>query len=265
MKKDTLLYLDNRLLLYEGSKKIVYGDQQENSNILHFKDTVTNEVTGDVVSIPGKGVINNTVSAAFFGKLSEWGIPHHFIAKQSAREQQVHALEIFSFYVLIRNYATGFLVEDLGIDRGVPLNQPVMEFYTKMTDKPSTLLSRDHLDAFGFASRAEIEDIFQIGLRLNDLLRGFFSSLALQLYTLKLSFGRRYNYLMDDMDVTVGDEISLDTCHVVDGTTGRALGRFGLDDNSSIDLYQELLHRCPFLQHSSSEEEGGGIVVPFQP
>jgi len=254
MKKDGICYIDNRSMIYEGSKKIVFNDHKENTHILYFKDSLTlKALSPDPVLIDGKGIVNNALSSYIFHRLNEYGFPTHFIAKQNIREQIVYALEILPFVVKVRNAASDFLVKDMGLEEGSFFSSPMVEFYAKLEGmETQQMLSRDHLEGLGMAMKTEISDIISLALRTNDFLLGFFGGLGLTLYDVNFSFGRRYNYLLDDMDITLADEISPDTCHLADSISQKKYGIYGVRSGNapSIDLYQEILDRCPYAVRS---------------
>ena len=85
--------------LYEGKAKRLFKWDEPGTIIQYFKDDATafNAQKKDVII--GKGILNNLISAHLFPALGEWGIPHHFIARTSPREQLVKAVEIIPIEV----------------------------------------------------------------------------------------------------------------------------------------------------------------------
>lgn len=249
MKKDRICYIDNRPLIYEGREKILFDGSEPNTHILHFKDTsFLPSVQPDPFTIKGKGVLNNTFSSYIFERLNDMGVQTHFIMKQNRREQLVHSLEMLPFYVHVRNAASGSMVKRLGVEEGAFFVAPIVEHYTKIdTESEGEMLNKDHIEALGFASAGELAEIADIALRVNDFLVGFCASIGVLLFDVKLEFGRRYNYLLDDTEVTISDEISPETCHFVDFNTRQKYGRHAITtvEEAHLESYQELVDRCP--------------------
>lgn len=206
-------YLDKRPLIFEGKDKLLFNGTEHNTHILHFKDK---DVDPADVSEHALGVMHNVMSAFLFARLNEIGIPTHFILQQNRREQLVHALEMVPVVFQVRNYADADFATLYGIDPHTPLNAPVIEHLSKMTppEQGNPLMSRDHLVHLGVMTEEERTEAEALARRLNDILIGFFLGAGFYLYDVKFEFGRRYNFLLDDTEIVLGDEVSLRTCRV---------------------------------------------------
>lgn len=246
-KKDQVRFIDNRPMLYEGSGKILFDGSQYNTSFLHFKDSVRSD--NETCEIKDKGIINNALSAYIFEKLNIYGFQTHYILKQNSREQLVQSLEMIPGYVHVFNVAPDHLVSAMGLSSGVFLPVPVVEYYTKPMDQnPAQMISADHLEALGMINSEEAKEIKKMALEVNTFLSGFFAALGLQLNDVKFEFGRRYNEIIDDSEIVLADEISLDTCHLVDMVDHSTLGYKSLSDctETNAEVYQKFIQRCPF-------------------
>ena len=76
-----------------------------------------------------------------------------------------------------------------------------------------------HAVAIGAATFEELETIYAITAKINDLLKEFFIKQNIRLIDFKIEFGR-YNG-----EIILADEISPDTCRFWDATTGEKLDK----------------------------------------
>ena len=120
-----------RKKIYEGKAKTLYEGPEPGTIIQYFKDDATafNAEKRDVIE--GKGVLNNMLSEFFMTGLAGVGVPTHFIRRLNMREQLVRACEIIPLEVVVRNYAAGSMSKRLGIEEGLQLPRPIIEYYYK--------------------------------------------------------------------------------------------------------------------------------------
>ncbi len=234
--------------IYEGKAKQLFEGPEPGTLIQHFKDDATafnNEKKG---VIRGKGVINNRISEYLMLRLSEIGIPTHFIRSLNMREQLVRAVEIVPIEVIIRNVAAGSFTKRFGVEEGKSLGMPIIEYCLKNDKLGDPFLSEEHIYAFDLAEPVEIEEIRLQALRVNDFLAGLFTGIGIRLIDLKLEFGRIY-----DEDgrsrILLADEISPDNCRLWDMKTDEKLDkdRFRRDLGGVEEAYQEVAKRLGVL------------------
>src|ERR1041385_6863458 len=72
-------------------------------------------------TITGKGVLNNRISEYLMMRLSEIGVPTHFVRRLNMREQLIREVEIIPIEVVIRNHAAGSIAKRFKIEEGTPL------------------------------------------------------------------------------------------------------------------------------------------------
>ena len=116
--------------------------------------------------IEGKGVLNNRLSEFFMSGLNNIGVPTHFIKRLNMREQLVRNCEIIPLEVVVRNYAAGSMSKRLGIEEGVQLSRPVVEYYYKDDNLGDPLVTEEHIAAFNWASSQDMDDILGLALRV---------------------------------------------------------------------------------------------------
>ena len=106
-----------KIPIYEGKAKQLFEGPEPGTLIQHFKDDATAFNNKKKGTIRGKGVINNRISEFFMTRLSDMGIPTHFIKTLNMREQLIKAVEIIPLEVIVRNVAAGQLCRALRLGR----------------------------------------------------------------------------------------------------------------------------------------------------
>ncbi|MBT6284280.1 MAG: phosphoribosylaminoimidazolesuccinocarboxamide synthase, partial [Rhodospirillaceae bacterium] len=92
-----------RRRIYEGKAKVLFEGPEPGTLVQYFKDDATAFNNKKQGTITGKGVINNRISEFLMTRISEIGIPTHFIRRLNMREQLVREVEIIPVEVVIRN------------------------------------------------------------------------------------------------------------------------------------------------------------------
>ena len=153
--------------IYEGKAKIVFATSDKNLVIQHFKDDATafNNQKKDVID--GKGILNNRISEHILTNLNQVGIKNHLVKRLNMREQLIKFVEIIPIEFIIRNVATGSLTKRLGIEDGTILKEPLIEYCLKDDKLGDPLISEDHIYAFDWANKKEIEKIKKTIFRIN--------------------------------------------------------------------------------------------------
>ena len=184
-------------------------------------------------------MVTNEISSALFQLLESKGKPSHFVKKLSEREMLAKRLEIVLVEVTIRNISAGGLSKFLGIEEGMVLKAPVLEYHYKSDALHDPLINDDHIEMLGLASKKEMQEIKDYSFAINDILKDFFDKIDLKLVDFKLEFGRHQGKIL------LGDEISPDTCRLWDKKTNEKLDkdRFRRDLGKIEEAYQEVLKR----------------------
>jgi phosphoribosylaminoimidazole-succinocarboxamide synthase len=225
--------------IYEGKAKIVYETDNPAFVIQEFKDDATAFDATKKGSIKEKGIINNEISSALFQLLESKGIPTHFVKKLSDREMLVKKLDIIMVEVTMRNVTAGGISKLLGIEEGIALKAPVLEYHYKKDELHDPLINDYHIDALDLATAKEMKKIKDYSFSVNEILKDFFNKVGLKLIDFKLEFGRHKGRIL------LGDEISPDTCRLWDIKTNEKLDkdRFRRDLGKIEEAYQEVLKR----------------------
>ncbi|MBW9141262.1 MAG: phosphoribosylaminoimidazolesuccinocarboxamide synthase [Candidatus Aramenus sp.] len=195
--------------LGEGKTKEVYSFDEEHV-LLKFKDTVTAGDGAKVDVIKDKGVINAQTSALFFRALEREGIKTHYVGMYDERTMIAKRLKMVPVEVVLRNLATGSIVKRLPIKEGEVFDPPIVEFFLKDDARHDPMLNYHHMEFLKLMTRKEAEQVEEVMVRANKVLKGLVERMGLVLYDFKLEFGRLGDELI------IGDEISLDSMRVRD-------------------------------------------------
>lgn len=251
-----------RRKLYEGKAKIMYEGPEPGTIIQYFKDDATAFNNQKHGLITGKGVLNNRISEYLMTKLTEIGVPNHFIRRVNMREQLVHEVEILPIEVVVRNVVAGSLAKRFGLEEGAQLPRSIIEYYYKSDELNDPMISEEHITCFGWAATQDLDDMVALSLRVNDFLTGLFLGIGLRLVDFKLEFGRWYNE-HDEVQIVLADEISPDNCRLWDIETNEKMDkdRFRRDLGGVKEAYQEVARRLGVLPEAGPMDLKGPQAV----
>ncbi|MDR6293898.1 MULTISPECIES: phosphoribosylaminoimidazolesuccinocarboxamide synthase [Inquilinus] len=244
--------MSRRRRIYEGKAKVLYEGPEPGTIVQYFKDDATAQNGQKKAVIQGKGVLNNRISEYLMTRLSEIGVPTHFMRRLNMREQLIHEVEIIPLEVVVRNIAAGSFSKRFNVPEGTPLPRSIIEYYLKSDELNDPMVSEEHITAFGWANAQDLDDMVSLSLRVNDYLTGLFLGIGLKLVDFKLEFGRLYDE-NDEMRIVLADEISPDNCRLWDVQTNEKFDkdRFRQDLGGVIEAYQEVARRLGILPEGS--------------
>lgn len=226
-------------MLYEGKAKKVFVTDKEGVYIVEYKDDATAFNGQKKGTIIGKGVINNRMSNHVFKLLEKQGVPTHYIEELNDRETAVKKVEIVPLEVIVRNVSAGSFAKKLGMEEGVKLLCPTLEFSYKNDDLGDPMINDYYAIALGLATREEIEKITEYTFKVNEVLKAYFKECGIELIDFKIEFGRC------EGEIILADEVSPDTCRLWDIHTKEKLDkdRFRRDLGQVEDAYKEVFAR----------------------
>ncbi|WP_319003678.1 phosphoribosylaminoimidazolesuccinocarboxamide synthase [Sutcliffiella horikoshii] len=238
--------LQKQALLYEGKAKLVYSTTDENIVWIQYKNSATAFNGEKKADITGKGRLNNEITSLLFSMLTEEGIENHFIERKSETEQLVKKVDIIPLEVVVRNITAGSMAKRLGIEEGIKLEQPIVEFYYKDDSLGDPLITEDHVQLLKLATPAEVDILKHVACKVNVVLSKFFEKKDLKLVDFKLEFGKT-----EDGRIILADEVSPDTCRLWDKDTNEKLDKdvFRRNLGSLTDAYEKILARIGGEQH----------------
>ncbi len=234
----------SRELIYTGKAKDIYMvSDDENLIISVYKDQATMLNGARKETVKGKGVLNNQISSFIFEKLNAMGIKTHFVKQLSDTEQLNKKVDIIPLEVVLRNVAAGSFSKRFGIEEGIRLEVPIVEFYYKNDDLDDPFINDEHVKFLGIATDDEIAYIKEETRRINALLSGWFHQIDLDLIDFKLEFGKD-----KDGQIILADEFSPDNCRLWDAD-GNHMDKdvFRRNLGSLTDVYKVVLEKLRSL------------------
>ena len=226
-------------MLYEGKAKKIFLTEKEDEVIQYFKDDATAFNAEKRGTILEKGIVNNKISTRLFQELADAGIPSHFIQQINDREMLARRVNIILVEVVVRNRATGSIIKRLGLEEGMFIDPPLVEFFYKDDALGDPLITEDHIRLLKLATPSQVVELRNQALKINEVLLPFFQKRGMMLVDFKLEFG------LWNGQIILADEISPDTCRFWDIQTGERMDkdRFRKDLGRIEETYQEVLKR----------------------
>lgn len=227
-------------MLYEGKSKEVYLTDDPEQIILHYKDTATAFNNIKKATIENKGVLNNAISSILFRELAKAGVPTHYIATLNDRDQLCRRVSIIALEVIVRNVIAGSMAQRLGMEEGVQPANTIIDLCYKREELGDPLINDHQAVALGIVTYEELDRIYALTVRINELLKEMFARINITLVDFKIEFGRT-----PQGEIVLADEISPDTSRLWDMTTGERLDRdrFRRDMGRVRESYGEILSR----------------------
>ena len=226
--------------LYEGKAKIIYA-KTANQVVATYKDDATAFNNLKKGQIKNKGRINNTISSYLFELLNHCDVPTHFLKKIDKNSQLLQKVDIIPIEVLVRNFFAGSLSKKFGIKEGTKLPDTLIEYCLKSDKLGDPHISKEHILNLGLCDLENLELIEEYSLRVNDIIRGVFYTIGINLIDFKLEFG----ICKKTKELVLADEISPDTCRLWDIKSNKKLDkdRFRRDLGNVEEAYVEVLTR----------------------
>lgn len=234
----------SRELIYSGKAKDIYSSEEDENLIVSvYKDQATMLNGARKETIEGKGVLNNQISSLIFEKLNAAGVATHFVKQLSDTEQLNKKVDIIPLEVVLRNVTAGSFAKRFGIEEGLPIERPIVEFYYKKDELDDPFINDEHVAFLGIATDEEIAYIKAETRRINELLKEWFAQVGLQLIDYKLEFGRD-----KEGKIILADEFSPDNSRLWDAQ-GNHMDKdvFRRNLGSLTDVYKVVLEKLKEL------------------
>lgn len=241
--------IDKGELLYEGKAKRLFASGNPDELVMEFKDSLTAFDAVKKDTLAGKGAINNRVSALLMGALGEAGLETAFIELLDDTHCLVKRVEIVLLETIVRYEAHGSLCRRYGLEAGTPINPPLVEIGYKNDELHDPFLTGEIAALMGLASLEEIAQIKYLALITGEQLKQIYAAQGIRLLDFKLEFGRfapeSDKWAAGGPRIILADEITPDTCRLVDAETGEKLDKdlFRFDLGDVGEGYQKLLSK----------------------
>jgi phosphoribosylaminoimidazole-succinocarboxamide synthase len=229
--------LDVGNLLYEGKAKDIYETSQPQMVIVKFRDDITAGDGKKKEVMEKKGYYNSLISAKLFLLLEDAGIKTQYLDLLEPGYMLCHQLEMIPLEVITRNLATGSLIRRFPFHEGQTFDPPLIQMDYKNDEYHDPMLNDDITLALGLATKEELQEIREITVQINQVLKDFLESKGLLFPDFKIEYGwdNRKNLVL-------GDEISPDTCRFWDRETCDILDKdlFRMGEQGVIKAYQKV-------------------------
>lgn len=163
----------------------------------------------------------------------------HYIEQISKNEQLNKKVDIIPLEVVLRNVTAGSFSKRFGVEEGRVLETPIVEFYYKNDDLNDPFINDEHVKFLGIVNDEEIAYLKGETRRINELLKGWFAQIGLNLIDFKLEFG-----FDQEGTIILADEFSPDNCRLWD-KNGNHMDKdvFRRDLGNLTDVYQVVLEK----------------------
>lgn len=211
-------------LVYEGKTKDVYA-LDEGNYLLKFKDDVTG--TDGVfdpgantvgLSIAGVGKAGLRLTQFFFDKINQAGFPTHFVSADIEKTQMtVKPAQMFGngIEVICRYKAVGSFVRRYGQYCTPGQDLPAfVEVTLKDDEREDPPITKDALELLHILTPPEYETLKKLTQDISGIIKDELSKKGLELYDIKLEFGR-----VDGGQIALIDEVSGGNMRVYQGET----------------------------------------------
>ena len=228
-------------LIFEGNEKQVFATDHPDQVIFRYKDVTVAYNNVKRARFKGKGALDNQISAILLDYLNKNGVETHFIRLISDQEQLCRKIEIIPLQVVVHNRIDGSLAARLGVEEGYRPSNTIVDLRYNNDELEDPFINRDQAVALNLATYQELDGMYNIARRVNDLLKPLFHKAGIELVDMKIEFGRA----SDTGAIIISDEISPDTCRLWDEATGERMDkdRFRLDLSRVVESYTNVLNR----------------------
>jgi phosphoribosylaminoimidazole-succinocarboxamide synthase len=235
--------MKTRRRIYEGQAKTLFEGPEPGTLVQYFKDEASRNKGDAPETISGKGVLANRISEYLMQRVTEIGIPTHFIKRLNMREQLIREVEMIPLELMVRNVVADDLAKRFNIAEGTILPRSIIEYYYKSDDLHDPMVTEEHITCFGWATPPDLDDMVALALRMNDYLSGLFLGVGLRLVDFKAEFGRLYEN--DELRIVLAGDLSPDNCRLWDLKTSEKLDsdRLRLGLGGVAEAYQEVAKR----------------------
>ncbi len=232
--------MEKRNILHDGVSIKIFETDDPEKVIIHFTDDITafNKIKKAVIK--DKGICCNGISCEISRLLQEGGVPTSFIEKISDTEQLCWKTKVIPMEVIVRNVIAGSMAQRLGLQEGLVPEIPVYDLCYKSDILCDPIINDYHAMALGLVSKDELERIYSMTRKVNEILKPVFEKVGITLVDFKIEFGSTA-----DGRLVMSDEITPDSARFWDIATGERLDkdRFRRDNGRIGDAYRTVYER----------------------
>ncbi|CUS25604.1 phosphoribosylaminoimidazole-succinocarboxamide synthase [Paucilactobacillus oligofermentans DSM 15707 = LMG 22743] len=236
-------------MIKEGKAKRFYETDEVGVNWVEYLDQATALNGKRKDRIIGKGSLNNQIDTILFEDLMANGIKTHFVKQVSQNEQLVKTMTMIPLEVVIRNAASGSFQRKFKVEYLKAFKKPVVETFYKSDALDDPFINESQILALEIVTETELAFIIDYALKVNQVLTARYAAAGLKLVDFKVEFGKTM-----DGEIVLADEISPDSCRLVDEKTLESLDKdvFRKETGDLVDVYTEVLKRLIDSQEATN-------------
>ena len=232
--------MEKKTFLFDGKAKQLYTTDEPSLVVILYKDDISAYNGIKKSSIQNKGILNNKISEFIYQKLEENGVKTHFVKRIDDRNQLCKKISVFPLEFIVRNVIAGSLARRLDMEEGIRPKNTIFEICLKSDFLNDPLINEHHAVALNLINYDEINTVYQLSMKINQIVTKLFDNVGIDVIDMKLEFGYDENH-----NLLLADEISPDTARFWDKETQSKLDRdrFKRDMGKIEESYNEILKR----------------------
>lgn len=232
--------MEKKAIIYNGESVKIYATEDPELVLQQFTDKITAFSKIKQAAIKDKGKVSCGISVMIFRHLEAAGIRTHFVRQVSETEILCRRTEIIPIEMIVRNVIAGSMAQRLGIGEGVRPSNTIFDICYKNEDLNDPLINDHHAVALGLATYGELEKMYSLTGKINEVLTGVFRKAGIDLVDFKIEFGK-----LPDGEIILSDEITPDSARFWDIATGDRLDkdRFRRDLSRVGEAYRTVYER----------------------
>lgn len=232
--------MEKKAIIYNGESVKIYATEDPELVLQQFTDKITAFSKIKQAAIKDKGKVSCGIAVMIFRHLEAAGIRTHFVRQVSETEILCRRTEIIPIEMVVRNVIAGSMAQRLGIGEGVRPSNTIFDICYKNEDLNDPLINDHHAVALGLATYGELEKMYSLTGKINEVLTGVFRKAGIDLVDFKIEFGK-----LPDGEIILSDEITPDSARFWDIATGDRLDkdRFRRDLSRVGEAYRTVYER----------------------
>ncbi|MCX4335033.1 MAG: phosphoribosylaminoimidazolesuccinocarboxamide synthase [Bacteroidales bacterium] len=232
--------MEKKAIIYNGESVKIYATEDPELVLQQFTDKITAFSKIKQAAIKDKGKVSCGIAVMIFRHLEAAGIRTHFVRQVSETEILCRRTEIIPIEMIVRNVIAGSMAQRLGIGEGVRPSNTIFDICYKNEDLNDPLINDHHAVALGLATYGELEKMYSLTGKINEVLTGVFRKAGIDLVDFKIEFGK-----LPDGEIILSDEITPDSARFWDIATGDRLDkdRFRRDLSRVGEAYRTVYER----------------------
>ncbi len=208
--------MEKKAIIYNGESVKIYATEDPELVLQQFTDKITAFSKIKQAAIKDKGKVSCGIAVMIFRHLEAAGIRTHFVRQVSETEILCRRTEIIPIEMIVRNVIAGSMAQRLGIGEGVRPSNTIFDICYKNEDLNDPLINDHHAVALGLATYGELEKMYSLTGKINEVLTGVFRKAGIDLVDFKIEFGKLPDgeIILPDSarfwDIATGDRLDKD-------------------------------------------------------